>query len=116
SFVEMTPPPSRKRSLNSHLDTPTRARFFQAIDQRGDKTKRDIYHEFNIPHATAYRLLQQRDKYGKLADRRSKLRQYKKEHGGIGSGRPRKDSNNKTPQQMHNARLTIPTSKVEHQA
>lgn len=112
----MTPPPSPKRSLNSHLNTPTRARFFQAIDQRGDRTKRDIYRDFNIPHATAYRLLQERSKYGKLADGRTKLREYKREHGGIGSGRRRKDSDSQTRQQMHNARQTLPTIKVEQAA
>lgn len=110
----MTPPPLEKRSPKSHLDTPTRARFFEAIDRRGERTKKDIYCEFNIPKATAFRLLQQRSRYGKLADRRSKLREYKKEHGGIGSGRPRKVSD-ETLQRMLKAPQSIRTRKLEHQ-
>lgn len=83
----MTPPPLEIRSLYSHLNTPTRSQFFEAINRRRERSKRSIYREFNIPHATAYWLLQQRNEYGKLANCRSKLREYKKENRGISSSR-----------------------------
>lgn len=110
----MTPPPSRKRALHSHLDTPTRARFFEAIDRRGERTKLSIFREFNIPETTGYRILRERDTYGELADRRTKLRQHKKLETGIGSGRPLKISD-EALQKMIDAPLKIRSRKLEHQ-
>ncbi|USP77754.1 hypothetical protein yc1106_05028 [Curvularia clavata] len=94
SFDRMTPPPHQKRPRKPHLDTPQRARFFEAIDARGQATKRSVFRDFNISVATGYKLLHDRDKYGALADSRGKLRQAKqRESGSRGSGRPKKVSN-----------------------
>lgn len=50
--------------------------------------KKHIFLQFNIHHKTGFRLLYDRDRFGSLADYRSKLRQHKKAITSVGSGRP----------------------------
>ncbi|KAL6174443.1 hypothetical protein ACJQWK_00565 [Exserohilum turcicum] len=88
---QMATPPPRSRSAKPHLDSPTRARFFEAIDGRGQSSIRSIIKTFNISPATGYKLLHDRQVYGALADRRGELRRQKARETGTHSGRPPKN-------------------------
>ena len=100
--------------MKPHLDTPTRARFFEAIDRRGKVGQRSICQQFNISYSTGKRLLHDRDTYGSLADHRSRLRQHKQAISGVTPGRPRKVSDRQL-QSLLQAPPNVRSSKLDDQ-
>lgn len=104
--------PSARHNAKPHLDTPTRARFFEAIDRRGSAPKLSIFKDFNIASSTGYRLLRERETYGATADRRSQLRQLKKKETGKGSGRKPKISDEQL-QRLLNAPKAVRTQPLQ---
>ncbi|USP81076.1 hypothetical protein yc1106_08350 [Curvularia clavata] len=106
--------PSARPNAKPHLDTPTRARFFEAIDRRGTATKRSTFKDFNIAPSTGYRLLHERETYGTTADRRSQLRQLKKIETGKGSGRRPKISDEQL-QRLLNAPKEVRAQRLQDQ-
>jgi hypothetical protein len=64
----------------SQVSTPQCTWFFEAFDHKdagGKCSARDISHSFRINHTTGYNLLNDRQKYGGLVERRGMLRKHK---------------------------------------
>jgi hypothetical protein len=67
------------RPTKIHLSTPTRVRFLEFFDARGERTARSIFKDFDISPDTGYRILNDRKRFGELAERRGKLRKHKQQ-------------------------------------
>jgi 2,5-diamino-6-(ribosylamino)-4(3H)-pyrimidinone 5'-phosphate reductase len=65
--------------VKNHFTTPQRVRFFEAFANKGERTARDIFRDFNMAPSTGYRLLHDREHYGDLADRRDEFRKHKQQ-------------------------------------
>jgi hypothetical protein len=90
---EITP----HRPLKPHIDTRKRTKFLWAFDHKdvgGRVSARALFQEFDIPPTTAYRILNDRQQFGEMAESRSITHLKKqKRRGPKGSGRPRVVSN-----------------------
>ena len=70
------------RPVKPHADTRKRTRILTLYDERntgGWMPARTLFQDLEIPRATAYRMLEDRQEFGDIAESRSKLRALKQE-------------------------------------